>query len=125
MTKSRLFLSMPIVYHGEIGFSPQSHRRHRGTFFCLSGDDDKQKPSIPLSAGISGRRPELFMENRHLSILHKNFFPARSASERGKRLGGEYVPITRSITAKVFRIKAKVLNLVNGKIKGASQCQQP
>jgi len=37
--------------------------------------------------------------------------------ERGKRVGGEYMLITSIITAKAFRLKAKVLNLVNGKIK--------
>jgi len=31
-------------------------------------------------------------------------------------VGGEYVPTTSIITAKAFRLKAKVFNLVNGKI---------
>ncbi len=82
--KAGHFPLIGIVYQEKTGLSSFFH--HRVTedteehFFCLSGDDDKQKTSIPLSVGVSGRRPELFMVNRHLPIFHKNFFSARPAS---------------------------------------------
>ena len=37
--------------------------------------------------------------------------------ERGKRVGGEYLPATSIITAKAFRLKAKASNLANGIMK--------
>ena len=36
--------------------------------------------------------------------------------EREKRVGGEYLPANNIITAKAFRLKAKVSNLANGKM---------
>ena len=40
-----------------------------------------------ISAGISGRRTELFMENRHLPIFHKNIFSVRSVSRTREASG--------------------------------------
>ncbi|OQY12312.1 MAG: hypothetical protein B6I30_05060 [Desulfobacteraceae bacterium 4572_187] len=55
------FPLIEIVYQGEIGlisfFSPQSYRGHRGTSFCLSGDDGKQK----INPAFSTFRPKAWV----------------------------------------------------------------
>ena len=100
------FLLIGIVYQGEIGlrslFTPQNRRGQRGTFFLFVGRQLQTK-TINLDF-----RP----------AFNKDIFFKCSASRRREASGGEHVPTTSILPAKAFRLKANVLNLVNGKIKG-------
>jgi len=84
-------------YRLKFSFSSQSHSGLRGTI---------------LAKGLS-----------YLWRIGISRFSIRISSlrtlrlERGKRVGGEYVPATSIIIAKAFRLKAKGSNLANGIMK--------
>ncbi len=100
--------------------SSQSHRRHREIFFVCRETRTNKNRQFRFQASFQQEFPA-----EGLSCLRRigiSRFSIRISSlralrlERGKRVGGEYVPTTSIITAKAFRLKAKVFNLVNGKI---------
>jgi len=74
----------------------------------LSGEDGKQKPSIPLSQEFMAEDLSYLWRIGISRFSIRISFLRALRLERGKRVGGEYVPTTNIILAKAFRLNTEV-----------------